>query len=61
MGPAWFVDQLLTFSSGGSSGIVIWLTMTTVTIVTTVTTVILSNGCTNLKVSPKWLSQLLLE
>ena len=62
MGLAWFVVQSLVFNSGGSSGIVVWLTTQMVTmemtekLVTTVTTAMLSNGSANLFISPKLLS-----
>ena len=48
MGPAWFVVQSLIFSSGGSLG-VIPLMMTAIAMI--------SNGHTNIFISPKWLSQ----
>ena len=54
MGPTWFIVQSLIFRSGGSLGIVALLMMMA-------TMARISNGSTNLIISPKWLSQFSLE
>ena len=56
MGPAWFIVQSLIFSSGGLLGVVPLMTMAMTVPIATI-----SNGSTNLFISPKWLSQLFLE
>ena len=60
MCPAWFVVQLLLFSRGGLLGTVLLMrtvTTTTMTMMTMMITAVISDGSTNLFISPKWLSQ----
>ena len=60
MGPAWFMAQSLLFSRGGLLGTVLLMrtvTTTTMTMMTMTITAVISDGSTNVFVSPKWLSQ----
>ena len=60
MGPVWFIVQLLLFSRGGLLGTVLLMrtvTTTTMTMMTMTITAVISDGSTNVFVSPKWLSQ----
>ena len=43
MGPAWFIVQMLIFSSDGLSGIVVWLTTTTATTLSKGSTILFIN------------------